>query len=312
MDRSQVVSERLEDMFSPDLFKGEVKFMEPMSSHTSLRIGGPAEFFVIPHDLTSLGNVILTLKKRGISFLALGGGTNMLVRDGGIEGVVISFQSFSRIEILREEEEFVTLLVEAGKPLKRLVSFTSEKGYSGMEGLSGIPGTVGGAIYGNAGAFGHEIKDVLISVSLMDKEGKVEKFKAEEFGFGYRSSGISSDQLIISAEIRLKKDKKEDVAARIEGFLKKKCEKQPFSEPSAGCVFKNPPGSSAGKLIDEAGCKGMRKGDVEVSSLHANFFVNKGRARASDFIRLMEEVSQRVKEKFGVILEPEIRIVGKD
>jgi UDP-N-acetylmuramate dehydrogenase len=307
-----VIGERLEEIFPGDLFKGELRVMEPMSNHTSLRIGGPAEVFAIPHDFLSLKNMLLILKRRGISFLPLGGGTNVLVRDGGIEGVVISLQSFRRIEILNEDEEFVTLFVEVGTPLQRLVSFTKEKGYSGMEGLAGIPGSVGGAICGNAGAFGYEMKDVLLSVWIMDEEGKVEKVKAEEIGFGYRKSGISSTQLVLSAEIRLGKDKKEDVASRIEGFLKKKWEIQPLSEPSAGCVFKNPPEFSAGKLIDEAGCKGMRVGDVEVSSIHANFFVNKGKARASDFIRLMEEVAQRVKERFGVVLEPELKIVGRD
>jgi UDP-N-acetylmuramate dehydrogenase len=204
------------------------------------------------------------------------------------------------------------LFAETGTLLQRLVNFSKENGYSGIEGLAGIPGTIGGAIFGNAGAFGYEMKDVLVSVEVMDIQGRIKKFNAEKINFGYRSSSISQNELILAAEIKLKKDKKEEVSAKIDDFLRKKREKQPIMEPSAGCVFKNPPGLSAGKLIDEAGCKGIRIGDAEVSSIHANFFINKGKANASDFIRLMEEVAHRVKERFGVVLEPEIKIVGRD
>lgn len=310
--RSQGVVEELEEIFSEITFEGDVRFMEPMMNHTSLRIGGPAYLFVIPRDLPSLKNILVVLKKRKIPFLALGGGTNILVRDGGIEGAVISLRSFKKIEILSEDVANVKIYVEAGTPLQRLVTFSREKGYSGIEGLAGISGSVGGAICGNAGAFGYEMKDVLISVSIMDDKGRIKSLKKEDIDFGYRRSSISSTDLLLSAEIMLKKDKKEHVSAKIEDFLKKKWETQPFSEPSAGCVFKNPPGLSAGKLIDEAGCKGMRIGNIEASSIHANFFTNKGKAKASDFIRLMENVAQKVKERFGVVLEPEIRIVGKD
>jgi UDP-N-acetylmuramate dehydrogenase len=310
--KSQGIVERAKEFFSEVLFEGEVRFLEPMKNHTSLRIGGPADVFVIPQDIDFLRNVHLSLKARQIPFYPLGGGTNVLVRDGGIEGGVISFRSFKRIEVLNEDNEYVNLFVESGTLLQKLVNFSRENGYSGIEGLVGIPGSVGGAVCGNAGAFGYEMKDVLVSVSTMDTEGNIIRLGADGIDFGYRSSNISPGELILSTEIKLKKDKREDVLARVEGFLKKKREKQPISEPSAGCVFKNPPGLSAGRLIDEAGCKGMRIGEVEVSKIHANFLINKGRANASDFIRLMDEVVQRVKERFGVLLEPEIKIVGRD
>jgi UDP-N-acetylmuramate dehydrogenase len=300
------------DIFTKKVFEGDVKFMEPMVRHTSLKIGGPADVFVIPQDIPSLKNILLTLKRKGIPFLPLGNGTNVLVRDGGIDGVVISLKSFRKIEVLNEDTMNVEVHVEAGTHLQRLVNFSREKGYSGIEGLAGIPGSVGGAIYENAGAFGYEMKDVLSSVLIIDTEGRTRKVKAEDIEFGYRRSSIPSNELLLSAEIMLRKEKKEDVSSRIENFLKKKRESQPLSESSAGCVFKNPSGLSAGKLIDEAGCKGMRIGEVEVSSIHANFFINNGKAKASDFIKLMEDVAKRVKEKFGIILEPEIRIVGKD
>lgn len=311
MKTKSTIKEEWRDIFSGEVFEGEVRFMEPMRNHTSLRIGGPADVFAVPLNIISLRNMLINLKRNKIPFLPLGGGTNILVMDGGIEGAVISFRSFKKVDVLSEDDENVCLSIEAGIPLQRLVNFSSESGYSGLEGLAGIPGTAGGAICGNAGAFGYEMKDVLISVVIMDAEGGIEKIKAEGIDFGYRSSSISTNEIILSAEIKLKKDKKEDVSDRVDGFLKNKRQRQPVREPSAGCVFKNPPGLYAGKLIDESGCRGLRIGDVEVSTIHANFFINKGSASASDFISLMEEVAQRVKEKFRVILEPEIKIVGR-
>jgi UDP-N-acetylmuramate dehydrogenase len=310
--RSQGIGEELEEIFSGPSFDGDVKFMEPMVQHTSLRIGGHADLFVIPRNLPSLKNILVILNRKKIPFLIIGGGTNILIKDGGIEGVVISLTSFRKIETVSEKQQNIRVNVEAGTPLQRLVNFSKERGYSGIEGLAGIPGSVGGAICGNAGAFGCEMKDVIISVSMMDTEGNIRSLTAENIDFGYRRSDISSAGPLLSADILLTKDTKENVSAKIEGFLRRKWECQPLSERSAGCVFKNPPGSSAGKLIDEVGCKGMRIGDVEVSSIHANFFINKGKAKASDFIRLMEAVRSRVMETFHVGLEPEIRIVGKD
>jgi UDP-N-acetylmuramate dehydrogenase len=301
----------MKEIFLENLTEGEVKFVEPMKDHTSLRIGGPADIFVVPGDVPSLVNIRTYFKKKNIRFFPLGGGTNILVMDGGIEGAVVSFKSLKRIVSIREDNKDVCLFVEAGTSLQKVVNFSKESGYSGVEGLAGIPGTVGGAVCGNAGAFGYEMKDVLVSVEIMDGEGKIDKIKAEEINFDYRISGIPPDVSILSAEIKLRKGKKEDVAARTDGFLKMKLEKQPLREPSAGCVFKNPEGLSAGKLIEEAGCKGLRIGDVEVSHIHANFFINKGNAKASDFIGLMEEVARMVKAMSGVILVPEIRIVGR-
>ncbi len=290
----------------------EVKYMEPMKNYTSLRIGGPADAFIVSKDLPALCNIRRNLKEFQIPFFPVGGGTNILVRDGGIEGAVISLKSFRRIELISRDEKYVRLHVEAGTPLQRLVNFSKEQGYSGIEGLAGIPGTIGGAIFGNAGAFGYEIKDVLISVEIIDSDGDLKKVEVEKIDFGYRSSNIPPSCLISGAEIKLRIDTKDRVANRVEEFLKIKREKQPIWEPSAGCVFKNPAGLSAGKLIEEAGCKGMRIGDIEVSNIHANFFINRGNGRATDFIRLMELVIQKVKEMFNVTLETEIKIVGRD
>jgi UDP-N-acetylmuramate dehydrogenase len=310
--KSLNINKKYEEIFSSSLFEGEIKFMEPMSKHTSLKIGGPADVFVVPHNLLSLKNLMVTLKNEGIPFFTLGCGTNVLIKDGGIEGIVISPKSFKRIEVLSETEETINLLVDAGVSLQKLVGFSVKNSYSGVEWLVGIPGSFGGAVFGNAGAFGNEIKDVLVSVWMMNTEGVLNRIKAEDIHFGYRSSGISMQEFIISGEIMLRKDKGEDVSARTENFLREKKERQPLSEFSAGCVFKNPPETSAGKLIDEAGCKGMRIGDIEVSIKHANFFINRGKAKASDFLKLMKEVVLRVHELFGVMLEPEIKIVGRE
>lgn len=302
----------LRDIFPEDLFAGEVNYMEPMRDHTSLRIGGPADIFAAPRDLAALSIMHAHLRRERIPFFPLGGGTNILVRDGGIEGAVVSFRSLIKIEPVKEDNGHVFLSVGSGTPLQRLVSFSKEKGYSGLEGLAGIPGTVGGAICGNAGAFGYEMKDVLVSVEIMDAEGKIGALNAEGIAFGYRSSGIPQNGLLLSAEMKLGKDRTKTVSERIENFLKIKRVSQPLREHSAGCVFKNPSGFSAGKLIDEAGCRGMRIGDVEVSAVHANFFVNKGKATASDFVTLMKEVAARVVERFETVLEPEIKIVGRE
>ena len=310
--RSMHISEEIEKVFSKKSFDGVLKFKEPMKNHTSLRIGGPADIFTQPRDISSLKNILTILKRKEISYLPFGGGTNVLVKDGGIDGAVISLKSFKRIEMLSEDDEYVCLHAEAGIPLQKLVAFTTEHDYTGIEWLVGIPGLLGGAICGNAGAFGSEIKDVLSCVWLMDSKGILNKFNKEDIHFGYRKSGISMSEIVVAGELRLKKDTKEGVSSRIKNYLSRKRQQQPISEASAGCVFKNPLGRTAGKLIEEAGCKGMRVGDIEVSNVHANFFINKGKGNASDFLRLMQEVAQRVKERSGIVLESEIKIVGRE
>jgi UDP-N-acetylmuramate dehydrogenase len=305
-------SEKIEGIFSKMLFDGERRFMEPMRNHSSLKIGGPADIFIMPHNPSSLKNLLITLKREEIPYFPLGGGTNVLIKDGGIEGAVISLKALNSIEVLSEDDEYVYLHGGAGIPLQKLVAFSREHGYAGLEWLVGIPGLLGGAICGNAGAFGSEIKDILSSVWLMDANGTLNRFRKEDIHFGYRTSSISIKEIIVSGELRLRKDTKEALSSRIEQFIREKRERQPISEPSVGCVFKNPPGISAGKLIDETGCKGMSIGDIEVSRVHANFFINRGQGTASDFLQLMGEVTQRVTKHFGIILEPEIKIVGRE
>jgi UDP-N-acetylmuramate dehydrogenase len=292
-------------------FQGEVGFRVSMKGRTSLSIGGEADVLAAPEDPLSLRNLIAVLGREGIPFFLLGGGSNILVSDKGIKGVVVSLRGFKRIEVLSEKKDSVELFVESGTPLQKLVNFCRDKGYSGIEGLAGIPGTVGGAICGNAGSYGSEMKDVLVSVAIMDSDAKLERFRPEGLGFGYRTSGISPTDIVLSANIRLRKDGRDAVSSRTEGFLREKIKNQPISERSAGCVFRNPEGTSAGRLIDEAGCKGMRIGDIEVSPVHANFFVNRGEGTAADYVNLMDEVAAIVQKRYGVSLTPEIKVVGR-
>ena len=293
-------------------YKGESRFGEPMKDHTSLGIGGAADIFTSPEEPLSFRNLMIVLKKEAVPFFPVGGGTNLLVRDGGIEGVVISLRAFNRIEVLQETTEDVELFVEAGVPWQKLVNFCRGKGYSGIEGLTGIPGTVGGAICGNAGSFGYEVKDVVASVVIMNSEGRLDRHKAADLGFTYRGSGVSEGNIIMSANMRFRRDEADAVAARTDHFFSKKKSSQPITDKSAGCVFRNPEDTPAGRLIDDAGCKGMRRGGIEVSGVHANFFVNRGGGTASDFMGLMDEVAAAVQKRFGVMLEPEIRIVGRN
>ncbi len=294
------------------VFEGEIGFDVPMNEHTGLLIGGPADVFLIPAEPLSVRNLMAVLKDKGVPFLTLGGGTNVLVRDGGIEGVVLSLKNFKRLEVLKEGNADAELFVEAGVPLQKYVNFCRERGYSGAEGLTGIPGTVGGAICGNAGSYGCEMKDAAVSVVIMDSNGRLDRIKAERLGFGYRRSGIKKTDVVLSANIVLKRGDKGTVAAMTDKFFAEKKSSQPISERSAGCVFKNPPDISAGRILDEAGCKGMKVGGIEVSALHANFFINKGGGTASEYLELMDRVSEIVMKKTGIALEPEIRVVGRN
>lgn len=308
-----IIDEKLwNEIIKPGTFSGEVKFREPMKNHTYLKIGGPADALVFPNDTLSLKNLLSQLYEKNMQCFILGGGTNLLVKDSGIAGVVISLRNFKRIELIKSEWSMMSVFVESGVPLQRLVSFSRENEYSGIEGLAGIPGTVGGAIAGNAGAFDYSIKDVLVSARVMNSYGKIDEISCSNLGLDYRVSKLAAGSIILSANIRLRKDAGDDIKMRIDNFLKEKRETQPISELSAGCVFKNPKNTHAGKLIDEAGCKGLRIGEIEVSHEHANFLINIGDGSADDFMRLMEKVRTKVMTIFNVDLEPEIQIVGRD
>lgn len=285
----------------------DIRFSEPMSMHTSLKIGGPADIALFP-DESYISQIMKILNKYSIPYTIVGGGTNILVKDNGIEGAVIFTEKMNRITL---DAERSTLYAGGGCSLQNVINICVENGLSGMEGLAGIPGSIGGAIAGNAGSFGYEMKDVVESINLLIDGNMMVLLKAD-VGFEYRKSNIPSGSVILGVEMSFKKDDHFDVKRRVSEFINEKKSRQPVSWPSAGCVFKNPEGASAGKLIDEAGCKAMRVGGIEVSRIHANFFINTGGGTADDFLRLMDIVSGRVMERFGIILEPEIRMIGRE
>jgi UDP-N-acetylmuramate dehydrogenase len=241
-----------------------------------------------------------------------GNGSNILVSDSGMAGAVISLAAMDRIEIINEGNNEVSLFVEAGVPLQRLVNLARDQGYAGIEGLTGIPGSVGGAIWGNAGSFGYEIGMVIDSLAVLNSSNNITVIGRDALYFSYRNSTLPEGCIILSANIILKKGDIPGIKERTAGFIKQKAGKQPLSERSAGCVFRNPmTGVYAGKLIEDAHCKGMKIGDVEVSALHANFFINRGHGTAYDFLCLMDAVKERVLNSSGIELEPEIMIIGK-
>jgi len=294
-----------------EAIQGEIRFDEPMSAHTSLKIGGPVDIMVFPEDPVSLKNILVAAQKENIPLFIFGAGTNLLASDGQIEGIAVSMKEFRSIEYTKEtNEEKAVLSVGAGTPLVTLINFACEGGYSGIEGLIGIPGYLGGAVFMNAGSFGTEIKDVIVSIAVMNMRGEISVLGRDKLEFSYRQLALPEGSLILSANIVLKKDSPADVGARTREFINIKKNVQPLGVHSAGCVFKNPEEDAAGKLIDAAGCKGMKVGGIEVSQLHANYFVNKNGGTCADFLQLMKIVKEKVMKRSGIELEPEIKIIG--
>jgi len=276
---------------------------EALSNYTTLRIGGAASFIAFPEDEQIL-NLLEVLKNEEYPFYIIGGGSNLLISDKGFKGVIINTKKMNKLYL-----DGFTLTVSAGVMLGRVVTFLAKRGLSGMEGLIGIPGTIGGVIKGNAGSFGYEIKDCLIECEIIDAQLKKKVLKKNQINFHYRSSGLPDNVIIGQAKFYLK-ESNGLIFKKMIDFLKKKQLTQPLRAYSAGCVFKNPPGFSAGALIDKAGLKGLQVGNIMVSPIHANYFINLGNGKASDFLKLMEIVQNRVFKDFGIELQPEIKILG--
>jgi UDP-N-acetylmuramate dehydrogenase len=299
-----------------DNFKGEVKRGEPLSDHTSYAIGGPVDVLAYPADEEDLRLLLQAIQKQKQPFFILGGGTNLLVRDGGFRGVMINLQRMHAIKIEREYRSiggsFAVVYAEAGAFLAKLLSFAVEHGLTDLEFAAGIPGTVGGAVCMNAGTALGEMGDIIESVTLISPEGELLNRSAAEMGFSYRTSSVPDGHVVLSVRVALRRDEKEQVQARIKELLDKRKPRQPWGTQNAGSVFKNPQDESAGKLIEHAGLKGRKVGDAQVSEKHGNFIVNTGKAKAADVLELMEIVKSKVLEVHGVRLEPEIKIIGED
>jgi len=299
--------------FLPGGFKGEIRRAVPMSEHTSFRVGGKVDYLALPEGPEDLQRILEWCRQQGIPTFILGNGTNLLVRDGGIRGMAISLsRGFLRVEEAERGPEGGLVLAEAGQSLGKLVEFSWKKGLAGLEFAAGIPGSVGGALYMNAGAFRREIKDVLDSVRLLGPDGIVSERRKEEWKFDYRSMGLEKGEVILGGKFRLSAEDGQTVKRRIDEIIQQRRSKQPYDLPSAGSVFKNPPQVAAGKLIEEAGLKGYRIGDAQISEKHANFIVNRGRARAQDILALVELARKKVQQEKGVWLETEIQIIGED
>ena len=288
-------------------FHGALLEHEPLSRHTSLKVGGPADFFVLPSDADELIRLLRWAADRGLPFLVIGGGYNLLVRDGGFRGVVISLERFDMMELLPAGR----VRVGAGVDNQRLVKFLGGNGLAGLEFLCGIPGTVGGALAMNAGCRGHEIMDCVESLSIVNASGVREQGAAEQV-YGYRFLQIEEGSVIAGATFQLQADDPAEIAGRVREYLAQRRTSQQVGYPNAGSFFKNPPGHQAWQLIDAAGMRGVRVGDAQVSEVHCNFLVNRGSASARDFLELAGNVKERVRENSGISLEEEVRIVGED
>jgi len=288
------------------LFRGEILLDEPMSKHTTFRIGGPADFTMYPRDLEDLCALVDFCQKEGIERFVIGNGSNLLVSDSGFRGVVIDLSTtFTQLN-----SKHNTVSAGAGVVLTQMLKFCTERGLAGYEALMGIPGQVGGCIRLNAGAYGAEIGDRLQSVRLLDGMGTLEKKQRHEIEMEYRYTDLPGDSIIVEAQFTFSEGNPMEMEMLQNNYLKQRRDKQPLSLPSAGSVFKRPPGDYAGRLIEDSGCKGMRIGDAMVSRKHANFIVNCQMASAEDVRRLISEVGERVLERFEIELELEIHLVG--
>jgi UDP-N-acetylmuramate dehydrogenase len=294
-------------------FKGEIRYSVPMSEYTSFRVGGRVDYLAFPADLEDLQRVLQWCGQQGIQTFILGNGTNLLVRDGGIRGMAISLsRGFLRVEEVERGSEGSLILAEAGESLGKLVEFSWKKGLTGLEFAAGIPGSIGGALFMNAGAFQGEMKDVLDSIRLMDAAGSVLERGRDETKFSYRSMELRKGEIILGGKFRLQAENGPKVRSKVEEMIRLRMNRQPYALPSAGSVFKNPAQGPAGKFIEEARLKGYRIGDAQVSEKHANFIVNLGQARARDILALIEWTRKKVFQEKGIWLEMEIQVVGED
>ncbi len=296
------------------LCDGAVLFDEPLARWTSFKVGGPADALVSPRSLESLGQILALVREDSIPYFVIGRGTNLIVRDGGFRGVVISLgMGFKKITVAEgKENSHFLVTAEGGVYLPQLVKHTARAGISGLEFAAGIPGSVGGAISMNAGSWGSEIKDCLSNISVLDDKGEIKQWDRTQLSFGYRCLSNPKGCTILSGTFRLEKRYPKQVQDTISENLSRKRVTQPLRQPSAGSVFKNPPGLTAGKMIDMTGLKGARCGGAMVSRKHANFIVNTGKATASDILSLLELLRERVYARFGIKLEPEVEIIGAD
>lgn len=300
---------QLADRLAEKIPAARIKLNEPMKDYTSFKIGGPADILTFPASLEEVHFVVVTCRQFAVPVTVIGRGSNLLVRDKGIRGVVIKMDE----NLAYMKREASRIIAGAGAFLKDLSEQAAVWGLAGFEFAVGIPGTLGGAIVMNAGAYTGEMKDVVCRVTTVDKEGNIHIFTGDKLTFGYRTSPFQTREYIIAeAELCLKPDEPAVILARLQDLTRQRESRQPLEFPSAGSTFRRPPGYYAGTLIDQTGLKGLRHGGAQVSDKHAGFIVNTGDATANDVLALIKEVQHRVQEKFGVELHPEVQVIGEE
>lgn len=297
--------EEILDILPPE----NVKFNEPLCNHTSFKIGGPADVMVMPESVEDIKKVLSFARAKNIPFFILGLGSNILVRDKGIRGIVIKLGNcLNHIEVKGEE-----IYAEAGVRLSALSKKAAQNSLSGLEFAEGIPGSLGGAIFMNAGAYGGEIKDVVKEVYAVDEKGIFKTFYEQDMKWGYRYSIFQENGcIILGARMKLKKGNQSEILSRMQKLGKKRREKQPLELPSAGSIFKRPEGYYVGPMLEKLGLKGYRVGGAEVSDKHAGFIVNTGGATCEDVLKLIDYIKTKVREAYNLDLEVEVRIVGEE
>ncbi|MBQ1914572.1 MAG: UDP-N-acetylmuramate dehydrogenase [Selenomonadaceae bacterium] len=291
------------------LVSGQLMLNEPMKDHTTFKIGGPVDYLILPASVTEVQQVFILLKEYGIPYTVLGNGSNVLVRDKGVRGAIVKFNSpFSGIRL--EENR---IFAGAGASLKDVSLFAAEHGLTGMEFAIGIPGSVGGAVFMNAGAYDGEMKNVVYRVRSVAEDGSLHEMEAADLDLGYRHSIFQTNgHAICEVELKLVGGEGSTIRMKMADLTRRREQRQPLEMPSAGSTFKRPTGYFAGTLIDQTGLKGLKVGGAQVSEKHAGFVVNTGNATAEDVLALISEVQKRVYEKHGVKLYPEVRIIGEE
>lgn len=278
---------------------------EPMKKHTTFRIGGPARFFYVPKNIEELKLIIQYCKNEKLKYMIIGNGSNMLFLDEGFDGAVICVgSSMGNINV-----DNISIYAEAGALLSKVASSARDAGLTGMEFAAGIPGTIGGAIVMNAGAYGGEMKDIVSFVDILEADGNLRRYSNEEMQFGYRRSIVDADKVVVGVGLKLACGNIDDINARMDELKIARVSKQPLEFPSAGSTFKRPEGYFAGKLIDDCGLRGYRVGGAMVSEKHCGFVINYDNATAKDVLKLIDDVKNKVYDEYNVLLEPEVRIV---
>ncbi len=293
------------------IIKENILFDEPMSNHTTFKVGGPAECYIKIDDIQDLRKVLKFAKDKNIAITVLGNGSNVLVLDKGIKGIVLNIR-FNKIEMVNLDGKFFAT-IGAGVKISVFGHLLLKNELTGFEELSGIPGTIGGAVRMNAGAHGKEFKDIVNFVNCMDYDGNIKRFENEEMNFAYRSSMLKDKKyIVLEVGMQFQKGNEEEIKAKMEEYATYRKEKQPIEYPSAGSTFKRGEDFITAKLIDEAGLKGYHIGGAEVSTKHAGFIINKGNATAKDILEVIEYVKKTVEEKFNKKIELEIEIMGEN